>query len=59
MVKIIGFDESVYKKFTCRECGAIVQYTPSEDKFTDRTDEGTRIKGLSCPACGSFHRTNP
>ena len=58
MVKVIGFDEKVSKRFTCYECGAIVEYTPSEDKFTDRTDEGTKIKGLNCPNCGEFHRTN-
>lgn len=59
MAKIIGYDESVYKKFTCVGCGAIVQYTPCEDQFTDRTDAGTKIKGLRCPGCGGFHRTNP
>ena len=58
MAKVIGFDESFLKKFTCYSCGAMVQYAPNEDKFTDRTDEGTKIKGLYCPNCGSFHRTN-
>lgn len=59
MAKVIGYDESVYKKFTCRNCGAIVQYAPSEDQYTDRTDEGQKIKGLHCPGCAAFHRTNP
>lgn len=58
MAKVIGFDESILKKFTCRNCGANVQYTPQEDKFTDRSDEGCKIKGLNCPNCGNFHRTN-
>ena len=49
MAKVIGFCESILKKFTCRNCGAIVQYAPSEDQVTDRTDEGTQIKGLHCP----------
>jgi transcription initiation factor IIE alpha subunit len=59
MAKVIGFDEKVYKQFTCRECAAIVQYAPNEAKYTDNTDEGYRIKGLNCPNCGSFNRTNP
>lgn len=58
MAKVIGFDEKVLKQFTCHQCGAIVQYAPAEDKFTDRTDEGCKIKGLDCPNCGVFHRTN-
>ena len=59
MAKVIGFDESLLKKFTCRECTAIVQYVPQEDRYTDRTDEGTKIRGLSCPNCNTFYRTNP
>ena len=59
MAKVIGFDESILKKFICYSCGAIVQYSPNEDKFTATTKEGTSIKGLHCPNCGSFHRTNP
>lgn len=59
MAKVIGFDETKMKKFTCWECTAIVQYAPNEEKYTDRTDEGTKIKGLCCPNCGTFHRTNP
>lgn len=59
MATIIGYDESKKKKFTCHECGAIVEYWPCEDKNTNRTDEGTTIKGLNCPGCCTFHRTNP
>ncbi len=58
MAKVIGFDPKVLKQFTCRECSAIIEYTPNEDKFTNRTDEGCQIKGLDCPNCGKFHRTN-
>jgi transcription initiation factor IIE alpha subunit len=58
MAKVIGYDQKVFKKFTCPECGAIVEYAPKEDQFTDKTDEGTKIKGLNCPGCGAFHRTN-
>lgn len=59
MAKVIGYDERVYKKFTCWDCGAIVQYVPNEVKDTGNTDEGCRIMGLTCPNCGEFHRTNP
>lgn len=59
MAKVIGFDCMAAKQFTCYNCGAIVEYLPMEDQFTDRTDEGTKIKGLLCPNCGKFHRTNP
>ena len=59
MAKVIGFDEKLMKQFTCRECTAIVEYASNEDKYTDRTDEGCKIKGLNCPNCGAFHRTNP
>jgi len=59
MAEVIGFDEKVKKQFTCYNCGAIVKYAPFENKYTDRTDEGTKIRGLNCPNCGEFHRTNP
>lgn len=64
MAKIIGYEEKVFKKFTCSECGAIVQYTPNEVRAKlygcgeIATDEGRVIKGLICPSCGEFHRTN-
>lgn len=58
MAIVIGYEETVFKKFTCSNCGAIVKYSPNEDRYTDRTDEGCKIKGLHCPACGDFHRTN-
>ena len=59
MATVIGEDKSLYKQFTCRNCAAIVQYRPCEDVYTGSTDEGTKIKGLDCPRCGAFHRTNP
>jgi transcription initiation factor IIE alpha subunit len=66
MAKVVGFDEKVMKQFTCRDCGAIVQYAPNEAVGQYHpygggkvTDEGTHIHGLNCPNCGEFHRTNP
>lgn len=59
MAKVIGFDPKVLRQFTCYECSAIVQYVPQEDGYTDQTDEGINIRGLNCPNCNTFHRTNP
>jgi transcription initiation factor IIE alpha subunit len=65
MAKVIGYDEKVYKRFTCGNCGAIVEYAPNEiiqKLYSDgnpATDEGCKIKGLKCPGCNEFHRTNP
>jgi RNase P subunit RPR2 len=59
MATVIGYDEKLYKKFTCRKCAAIVQYTENEERPSGGTDEGTLILGLTCPNCGNFHRTNP
>ncbi len=59
MATIVGQDDKVYKRFTCMNCGAIVQYVPNEEVYTGQTDEGCRIKGLNCPGCGHFRRTNP
>lgn len=65
MAKVVGFNEKVYKRFTCYKCAAIVEYTPSEviklyggNLSTPLTDEGVIIRGLNCPNCGEFHRTN-
>jgi RNase P subunit RPR2 len=59
MAKVIGFEPKVMRKFTCRECAAIIEYAPNEVMDTHRTDEGCTIRGLNCPNCGHFHRTNP
>jgi transcription initiation factor IIE alpha subunit len=58
MAKVIGFDEKVMKQFTCHQCGAIVQYAQN-DVQSKTNRKGTKIKGLNCPNCYSFHRTNP
>lgn len=59
MATIIGYTEKVNKKFECSNCGAIVEYKPIEEKETGNTDEGVKIRGLHCPGCGQFKRTNP
>ena len=59
MATVVGYDERLKKRFTCRMCAAIVEYLPTEEVETSDTDEGVRIRGLVCPGCGKFHRTNP
>lgn len=59
MAKIVGEASHVYRRFTCLHCCAIVEYAPREEQDTNRTDEGCKIKGLHCPRCHQFHRTNP
>lgn len=59
MAKVIGFDPKAIKTFTCTKCYAIVEYNIREVLPNGKTDEGVPIKGLICPSCGDFHRTNP
>ena len=58
MAQVIGFDETKVKKFTCNNCGAIVRYNKSEEQYLDLVDNGENIRGLYCPNCGEFTRTN-
>ena len=57
--RVIGRSSAVVKKCTCYNCGAIIEYLPKHVRNTDRKDEGTTIRGLPCPECGDFIRTNP
>lgn len=59
MATVVGYDETKFKRFTCYDCAAIVQYKPNEVHWNGQTDEGTQIWGLHCPGCGGWHRTNP
>ena len=58
MATVIGEDPKVYKRFTCMECAAIVEYAPKEEQWNGQTDEGCKIFGLNCPRCGAWYRTN-
>lgn len=57
MVKIVGRDESVVKRITCRKCAAILEYTPSEVRNlysgTDYSGGSDGADGFNCPNCGS------
>ena len=59
MAKVIGFAPKVMKQCTCWECGAVIEYAPNEPKSNGQTDEGVPIKGITCPNCHEFKRTNP
>lgn len=59
MAKVIGFEQQLFKKITCRGCCAIVEYEPREEYTNHRTDDGTRIMLVRCPNCGNEIRTNP
>ena len=56
MPTVVGKDQTVYKRITCKHCGAINEYTPNEIKDI-RTNQdylgGYELyKGFSCAGCG-------
>jgi RNase P subunit RPR2 len=54
MVDIVGYDESVKKRVTCRKCSAILQYVPKEVKSHKSYDYGGGCDinyYVTCPAC--------
>lgn len=56
MAKVVGFDESVKKRCTCRKCAAIVEYVPNEvqeDYSTDYTGSKDYYKYIQCPNCSN------
>jgi hypothetical protein len=55
MAKVVGRDETAVKRVTCRQCAAIVEYTPHEVKAVHGTDYGGGPDGqewVDCPNCG-------
>lgn len=56
MPKVIGQDQSVYKRITCQRYGAINEYTPSEVKTLwsgkDYSGGSDGAKGFNCTGCG-------
>lgn len=58
MPEVVGFCRSVLRRFTCYECGAIVEYRPREAYWNGQTDEEIKILGLYCPNCGVWHCIN-
>jgi predicted RNA-binding Zn-ribbon protein involved in translation (DUF1610 family) len=55
MVQIVGIDPKVTKQVTCRNCGSILEYTPSEIKHYHGKDYSGGSDGrewIDCPKCG-------
>lgn len=59
MAKVVGFEEKLYKRYTCRDCCAIIECAPNEIYWNEQTDEGSKIMVVDCPNCGKQIRTNP
>lgn len=61
MVKIVGRDETVVKRITCRNCASVLEYTPSEVRnLWSGTDYGggpDGADGFDCPNCGKLVHT--
>ncbi len=54
MVQIVGEDPQALKRATCRNCGAILEYTLSEVQETHGTDISGGPDGcewIDCPRC--------
>lgn len=56
MPVVVGRDESVYKKLTCRHCGSINQYAPNEVRTLregrDYSGGSDGAEGFNCANCG-------
>ncbi len=56
MVKVVGRDESVVRRVTCRSCASILEYTLSEvDSYVDHDYGGgsDTVYYIRCPSCGN------
>lgn len=55
MPKVVGQDQSVYKRITCRHCGAVNEYLPNEVRilYQGRDISGSMevTKGFNCANC--------
>lgn len=56
MPKVVGQDQTVYKRATCRKCGSINEYAPNEERelYKGRDISGCMCttKGFNCGNCG-------
>ncbi len=56
MVTVVGRDESVVKRCTCKSCASILEYKLTEVKEYHGTDYSGGSDGqewIKCPNCGS------
>lgn len=54
MVKVVGIDESAIKRVTCKNCAALLEYTPSEvqtKSVSDYSGSSDIVAFLRCPKC--------
>ena len=54
MIKVVGKDDNLVKKATCRNCASILEYLPSDRlNGSDRDYTGCTdtYKYIACPAC--------
>ena len=55
MAKVIGFNELLKKRCSCKQCSAIIEYTPGEVKENRGRDYSGGPAGrewIICPNCG-------
>jgi transcription elongation factor Elf1 len=54
MAAVIGYDQIVYKRFTCFRCKAIVEYHPLDVVLLEKTDQQNRRYAVECPSCHRY-----
>ena len=57
MARVVGRDDSVIKRATCKNCASIIEYTPNEVISYIASDYGggrDEYFKLCCPNCGNF-----
>ena len=56
MAKVVGRDESVVKRITCRSCASVIEYSLTELRDVkvnmDYLGDYYIVKALNCPNCG-------
>jgi DNA-directed RNA polymerase subunit RPC12/RpoP len=55
MAKVIGFDDNLKKRVSCKNCSAIILYVKNDVKSYSGTDYGGGPDGhewVDCPNCG-------
>lgn len=57
MPRVVDQDRSVAKRKTCKQCGAVNEYMPNEERvlYEGRDISGTMCttKGFNCAQCGA------
>ena len=56
MVQVVGKDQTLIKRITCRHCTSILEYIPSEVRSRTVRDYGggsDELREITCPGCGT------